>query len=123
MCAEVEDVVTRIIHERIEQSLEKGCDSPAASFVKSRLRSAIRNAKYDEIRSTIAKFGADYEKRFEASVTSEVGEKGISQLGLAVWNRNAIAHKSPPNITFQELESTYAVAEDVVGIVEAVLKR
>lgn len=120
MCAEIEAVVTRIIRERIGQ----GCDdSAAANFLKSLDQSSVRNAKYSEITSVIKRFGSDYEKRFKESVTIEVGERGISRLGLVVWNRNAIAHKSPPDITFHELETTYAVAEDVVAIVEAVLKR
>ena len=103
--------------------MSEGKLGAGSNFLKSLSQSAVCNAKYREITSVIKRFGSDYEERLKESVTSEVGERGISQLGLAVWNRNAIAHKSPPNITFHELETTYAVAEDVVGIVEAVLKQ
>ena len=60
--------------------------------------------------------------RFSAEVESAIGEEGIQKLGIAVGNRDADAHHTPPDMTFRELEEVYSIAMIVVVAVERVLQ-
>ena len=118
MCAEMEVVITQLIRDRVEA----GCrDDATLSFVKSMKRSAVRNATYREIRRTVKLLGNRYENRFCELVGHSVGEEGIEKLGIAVDKRNEDAHKSPPDITFGELEEAFGVATLVVIAVSRAL--
>lgn len=119
MCAEIELIVTHLIHQRIE----KGCDESSVRFLKARARNAIRSARYGEIKSVVAQFGSDYKRDFEEQAGKILNEDMVAKLGVAVGKRDSIAHRAPPDITFQELESAYDVAEKVMGIVNSVLHR
>ena len=119
MCAEIERVVTRLIRER----LEAGCsDEAVLNYLKSTRRSAIRNAKFREIRNTLRLLGSAYEERFSGLVWSGVGEEGIEKLGMAVGKRDKDAHEDPPDVTFRELEEAYDVATQVVDAVRLTLE-
>jgi hypothetical protein len=118
MCAEIESVVTRLIRERIE----RGSDEASGNFLKSWRRGILRNARYSEIRDTIGLFGKEYKTKFVELVDNSVGEIGIEALGIAVGNRDQTAHETPPNVTFHELERAYAVASDMVDMVNQVLQ-
>lgn len=119
MCSEIEFIVTGLIHQRIEQ----GCDVSSVRFVKARARNAVRSARYREIKSVVAQFGPDYKRDFEQRAYKILNEDMIGKLGVAVGKRDSTAHRGPPDITFQELESAYEVAETVMGVVDSVLKR
>lgn len=118
MCAEIEQVVTRLIRKR----LRAGCgDDATLNFINSMRRSAIRNATYGEIRKTIKLLGENYDDRFRELVTNAVGEEGIGKLGTAVGKRNEDSHETPPDVTFNELEEAYGVATSVVYAVSRTL--
>ena len=118
MCAEIERVVARLVLER----LEAGCSAKATlNFVRSTKRNAVRNPKYGEIRNTLNLLGSDYGQRFGDLVQREVGEEGISKLGIAVGKRNTNAHDDPPDITFRELEEAYIAATSIVDAVRVTL--
>ena len=118
MCAEIEQIVNALIHDR----LERGCsDAATANFLKSFRRGAIRNAKVSEIRNTLGLFGNAYRDSFNRLVEQSVGEAGIDRLGTAVRKRDEVAHKTPPPITFRELEETYQAATALVAAVRQTL--
>ena len=118
MCGEVEQVVTRLIRER----LELGCSDDATSnFLKSLRRSTVRNATFREIRGSLALFGETYRDDFSDLVYQSVGESGIEKLGMAVGKRNQDAHENPPDITYLELEEAYTVATTIVDAVQITL--
>ena len=120
MCAEIENVVTRLVRERVES----GCsDQATLTFIKSMKRSAVRNARFGEIRRTLELLGSDYGNKFSDLVQCNVGEDGINKLGIAVRKRNTNAHENPPDITFGELEEAYGVATLVVDAVRLTLGR
>ena len=120
MCAEIEQVVTRLIRER----LERGCrDEATANFLKSLRRSSIRNATVSEIRDAMKLFGDDHRTKFNDLLDqAAVNEESIGKLGMAVGNRDQDAHESPPNITFRELEEAYVVATAVMDAVRLTLE-
>ncbi len=119
MCAEIESVVTRLVRRK----LETGCgDRATLNFVRSLRRSAIRNATFVEIRDTLKLFGSDYGSKFSDLVHDRIGEEGISKLGIAVLKRNTNGHRSPPDITFRELEEAYNAAALVVDAVKQTLE-
>ena len=119
MCAEIEQVTTRLIRER----LEIGCsDTATANFLKSMRRGAIRNAKYSEIRDSLSLFGNEYRDRFSELIQVSIGENGIERLGMAVGKRDQDAHDNPPDITFRELEEAYTIAVTVMDAVQQTLK-
>ena len=122
MCAEIEQVITRLVRER----LESGCkDEATANFLKSMPRhSSIQNAGVRAIRITLSRFGDDHSKRFDAfmSQSKSIGEAGTDKLGIAVRKRNEDAHDIPPDITFRELEEAYEVAINVVDAVRHILE-
>lgn len=118
LCAEIEAVTTRLIKERIQS----GCnDSATSNFLRSLSRSAIRNAKYSEIRDTLKLLGVEYGLKFESEVGTSVGESGIETLGTAVGKRDANSHRHPPNITFRELEQVYSIATSIIEAVRVTL--
>ncbi len=118
MCAEIEQVVTRLIRAR----LEIGCsDAATSNYLKSLRRSEIRNAKLSEIKNALSLFGNEYRQRFNDLVDQFVGEDGIAKMGLAVGKRDQDAHENPPNITFRELTETYKIATSVVDAVRLTL--
>ena len=118
MCAEIKWVVTRLIRER----LEAGCsDEATLNFLKTMNRSTVRNAKYAEIRNTLALLGSTYRSRFSELVDQTIKEEDIEKLGLAVGKRNQNAHESPPDITFRELEEAFSIATRLVDAVRLTL--
>lgn len=118
MCAEIESVVTRLIKERIQ----RGSDEAAASFLTSLRHSVVRNAKYSEIGDKLALLGDEYKQRYEDMVDNSVGEEGIQRLGMAVGRRDDAAHRTPPNITFKELEEAFSAATTIVDAVRIALE-
>ena len=119
MCAEIEQVVTRLIKERLASGSR---DEPTKHYlIMSTRRSVIRNAKFSEIRNRVGFFGDAYQGRFNDLVHQSVGEDGIDKLGIAVGRRNEDAHESPPDITFSELEEAYNIANSVVDAVRITL--
>lgn len=119
MCAEIEQVVTRLIRERIGL----GCsDEATRNYLGSLRRSAVRNAKVSEIRNTLALLGNTYRDRFNNLVDRTAGEDGIEKLGTAVAKRDQDAHDQPPDITFRELEEVYGIATEVVVAVRQSLE-
>ena len=119
MCMEIEQVVTRLIRDR----LAIGCsDTATSNFLKSMGRSSVRNAKISEIRDTIRLFGNDYGNTFNTLVDQSVGQEGIEKLGMAVRKRNENSHENPPNITFRDLQEVFPVAVKVVEAVKLTLE-
>ena len=118
MCTEIEQVVTRLIRER----LAEGCSDKATSnFLNSLTRSSVRNATISEIRNTITLMGNKYREKFNHLLDQTVGQDGIDKLGIAVGKRNENAHLNPPDITFNELEEAFSVANKVVEAVRNTL--
>ena len=118
MCAEIEQVVTRLIRER----LEAGCSDEATSnFLKTMRRSAVRNATFAEIRDTLTLLGITYRSKFNELIDQTVNEGDIEKLGMAVGKRNQNAHESPPDITFRELEEAFGIATCLVDAVRLTL--
>jgi ribosomal 50S subunit-associated protein YjgA (DUF615 family) len=118
MCAEIEQAVSRLIRER----LEIGCsDAATSNFLKSGGYSSIRNAKLEEIRKAVTRFGDAYKEKFDLLVGQTIGEADRGKLGMAVGRRNQDAHENPPNITFRELEEAFRVATFVVEAVRTTL--
>ena len=66
---------------------------------------------------------AHYDPFFPQQNSTEpsVGEAGIDRLGTAVRKRDEVAHKTPPPITFRELEETYQAATAIVAAVRQTL--
>ena len=119
MCAEIEQVVTRLIRNR----LSAGCkDEETENFFRSMRRSAVRNATFSEIKETLALFGNPYRDNFDKLVQESIGVGGIEKLGMAVGNRNQDAHENPPAVTFRELEEAFAVASTMVDAVRLTLE-
>ena len=122
MCAEIEQVITRLVRER----LESGCkDEATANFLKSMpRRSSIENAGVPAIRNTLSRFGDDHLERFNTFVfqPESIGDAGVEKLGIAVRKRNEDAHGNPPDITFRELAESYDVAIKVVDAVRHILE-
>ena len=119
MCSEIEQVVTRFVKER----LALGCrDEATSNYLLSFRRSSIRNATFSEIGRTLALFGNDYRENFDANARQTLDDSDIEKLGIAVSNRNADAHDSPPSITFGELEVAYNVATTVMDAVQQTLQ-
>ena len=123
MCAEIEQVVTRLVCER----LGAGCSDEVALnffpyFLGSRRMSSIRNARVDQIRLTLSSFGSDCQERFDELVREAMNSDDIGRLSVAVKKRNDDAHSIPPTITFQEVEETYKVATAVVDAVQLTLE-
>ena len=117
MCAEIEQVATRLIQER----LEIGCRDEATShYLKSLRRNAVRNATFSEIKNKLALFGTAYLLRFDELVRESVGEAGIEKLGMAVGKRNQDSHENPADVTFRELEEAYSIANAVVNAASTV---
>ena len=118
MCAEIEQVVTRLLRER----LQAGCsDAATANYLNSFRRSAVRNASYSEIGKTLATLGEAFRDRFRDSVFQDLTQADIEKLGIAVNKRDEDAHEAPPIITFAELAEAYRVAGVVVKAVELTL--
>ena len=119
LCMEIEQVVTRLIRDR----LEIGCsDAATSNYLKSLGRSSIRNATIREMRNALALFGADYKEKFDNLVDQTIGEVGIEKMGTAVGKRNQDAHDNPPDITFRELEEAFRAATGVVDAVRLTLE-
>ena len=119
MCTEIEQVITRLIQERIG----KGCNDTATSnFMKSMGKSYVRNAKVSEIRDTIKNLGIEYQEKLNLLLEQTVGQDGIDKLGITVGKRNENAHKDPPDITFRELEDVFSIAARVVEAVRLTLE-
>lgn len=118
LCAEIESVISQIIHDRIGRS----CDKSAAMFFRQRRRNVIRNAKFAEIRKVVNQFGPHYEQRFSELAAQQLDDAKRTSLGNAVADRDSTAHEEPPQITFRELVDAYAAAEIVVGLVDLVLQ-
>ena len=123
MCGEIEQVVTRLVVER----LATGYSDPETSdffsaFLKSRRTSSIRNATVEEIRNTISCFGPKYREKFNDLVRNAVDNEDIQKLRTAVDKRNEDAHNIPPSITFQELEEAYRIAAAVINAVSITLE-
>ena len=122
MCAEIEQVITRLVREK----LERGCkDEATANFLKSiHRRSAIANAAVPAIRNALSRVGDDHLERFNTFVyqPESIGDAGVEKLGIAVRKRNENAHDNPPDITFRELEESYNVAIKVVDAVRHILE-
>lgn len=119
MCTEIERVVTRLIRDR----LAIGCsDTATFNYLKSLVRSSVRNATISEIRNTIRLLGNDYRDKFNNLIDQSVGQEGIDKLGMAVRNRNENAHEHPPNITFRDLEEVFPIAIKVVEAVKLTLE-
>ena len=118
MCAEVEQVVTRLIRERLEARCS---DEATLNFLKTMRRSAIRNATFAEIRDTLALLGNTYRNKFSDLVDQMFKEGDIEKLGMAVGKRNQNAHESPPDITFRELQEVFGIATRLVDAVRLTL--
>ena len=119
MCAEIEQVVSGLIRDR----LERGCrDTATFNFLASWQRGVVRNAKIGEIKNTIGLLGREYRDTFDNLINQNVGEAGIGKLGRAVSDRNQNAHENPPDITFGELEEMIPFARKVVEAVRLALE-
>ena len=110
MCGEIERVITRLLHERIDSSGDPGM----SRLVKSIRGNLLRNARFSEIGDKLAKVGPECKAMFEAEAHEAVGEPGINRLGATVRNRDEAAHSVPPDITFGELEAAFAAANSIV---------
>ena len=86
-------------------------------------RSAVRNATFSEIRGKVALLGNTYKSNFANLVDRTVGEEGKEKLGLAVRKRDDNAHKTPPDITFRELEEAFVFASDMVDALRITLEK
>ena len=119
MCAEIESVISELIQGRIES----GCsDEVALSAVRIRKLGTIRSARIDEVRKTLKQLGSEYVSSFNELVDQSLGEEGKGRLGTAVRNRNETAHRTPPDITFADLEKAYDAATKMVDAVRATLE-
>ena len=119
MCSEIEQVVTRLVKER----LALGCgDEATSNYLTSLRRNAIRNAKFSEVKRTLALFGTLYRDYFDKLVQESLGEAGVERLGIAVGKRDQDAHETPPDITFDELEKAFVVASKMVDAVRVTLE-
>ncbi len=117
MCAEIESVVTKLIHERVDL-----CgDPPVANLVKSVRGNLVRNAKFDEIGNKLALLGKEFRERFNQAVSDSIGVDGIAIIGMAVGKRDASAHSDPPNVTLPELKRAYVAATGLVAAVREAL--
>lgn len=112
MCAEIETIITQMIRDRVDLG---GGDGAVRKFVYSVSGNLIRNAKVAEIGDKLGRFGDEFKAKYDEIIDSSVGEEGVAKLGMAVGNRDQLAHSTPPNLTFRELEEAYTVAEAVVG--------
>ena len=100
-----------------------GCsDTATSNYLKSLVRSSVRNATISEIRNTIRLLGNDYRDKFNNLIDQSVGQEGIDKLGMAVRNRNENAHENPPNITIRELDEAFSIAIKVVEAVKLTLE-
>ena len=123
MCAEIEQVVTRLICEK----LDAGQQHPEArsffpSFLDARRMGCLRNARVDEMRTTLSAFGLYYRNKFNELLDGGLSSDDINKLNAAVKKRNEDAHSTPPTITFQEVEETYDVATAVMDAVQQTLQ-
>lgn len=122
MCAEIEQVVTRLVVERLAVGYhDEDTSNFFPNFLKERRISSIRNATVPEIRRTLAVFSPAYGEKFDGLLSQSVKDEDVQKLRVVVEKRNASAHGIPPSITFQELEETYQAATAVVAAVRQTL--
>ena len=123
MCAEIEQVVTSLVCARLGAGYgDEETLNFFPNFLNSRRISSIRNARVDQIRTTLSSFGTDYQERFDRLVREAVDAEDIGKLSTAIRKRNDDAHSIPPTITFQEVEETYKVATAVMDAVRLTWK-
>ena len=121
MCAEIEQVITDLFRNRLEQGTN---DVAISNYIRRILgRSAVRNARFREIRDKLSFFGDEFGQTFEEFVGISVGEEGIEKLGIAVGKRDQDAHHQPPSLTFSDLEEAFGVASLVVQDVQKALEK
>ena len=122
MCAEIEQVVTRLVVERLAVGhRDEDTANFFPNFLQERRISSIRNATVAEIRKTLAAFSPAYREQFDGLISQAVKAEDVQKLREVVEKRNASAHGIPPNITFRELEETYDAAAAIVAAVRQTL--
>lgn len=119
LCAEVEELVTRLIYQRIERG---GCDEEVANMLRARRKGMVRNASSKEIADTLGQLSPRIRDTYLAAVSVAPGDEGLASLGNAVAARDLIAHSSAPAITLAEVrnarEAAIAVAQAVSDALE-----
>ena len=112
ICGVYENKIDSILYER----MRKSCDSDTASLISSAIY-AYKNLKLDALKGNIVgKFSEEHKKEFTRRV------EGSKDAYNAIVNaRNAIAHGSNANMTYEEFKKNSNVASDVLVELAAVL--
>ena len=113
LCAEVESSVRQLIHGKVGNE----SSAPIAALVGQIGGNIVRNARHSEIKKVLGYLGPAYAAHYDELVQSSIGDDGIARLGNAVVSRNNVAHQSQPTVTFAEIESAHAAAEEVIRAV------
>ena len=123
MCAEIEQAVTRFVCERMGTGhSDEQISTFFPNFLDSRRISSVRNARFDQIRTTLSSFGLAYRDRFDYLVSQAMNTEETTMLNTAVKKRNDDAHSIPPTVRFEEVTETYRVASAIVDAVRLTLE-
>lgn len=114
LCAEVEEIVTGLVYDRIDRS---GCDPEIISLLKARKRGVIRNASHKEIADTLGQLGVGVRDAYVNAIDNGIGERGIWHLGNAVAARDDVAHRAPPNVSLGDVRLAFEAATEVIAAV------
>lgn len=108
------------IYELLEKKAEQVSKKSIREYVSSTRKNIIREVTKSGITGFINRFGIDAKRKFDDCLKDK--EKEISCYGIAIDNRDSVAHRQGAQVTFSEILQAVTAAELILSAVETALE-
>jgi hypothetical protein len=118
LCVQSSGYLENVVKSLIEEYIDKSCPKPVVNFIRKKVN-RLTNLEYDKLCDFLDSFNSDWKNTFCKSIS----EEQVSALKSIVTQRNAIAHGNPSNMTFLMMRSYFLNLEEIVILLESIIKK
>lgn len=118
LCVQSSGYLENVVKSLVEDYISKKCPSPVVNYVQKKV-SNITNLGFEKLCDFLDSFDPSWKDTF----TQSLSEEQKSALNSLISNRNAIAHGNSSNITYRSVSTYFAELNNVVSVLENIIKK
>lgn len=118
LCVQSSGYLENVVKSLIESYLDKSCPQSVSRFVQKKV-SNLTNLEFEKLCSFLDSFDSNWKLNF----ANQISDEQKAALNSIISQRNAIAHGNPSSITFNSINNYFKDLEDIIIILESVIKK
>lgn len=118
LCVQSSGYLENVVKSLVEDYIHKSCPPPVIYYVQKKVN-RITNLEFEKLCEFLDSFDHTWKENF----CTLINDEQKSALKSIVSQRNAIAHGNPSNITYRSISSYFSELENVISILEKVIKK